>query len=100
MFLDHGELKTAARAFLKEGHDLALTIDDLLLKITALGDVYGDDNPHAKQSFDTARNNIADYAGAICAAYDGVGDNLTLMNANIEVADWASSLPKVDRFAA
>lgn len=100
VLLDHLELDQAAKAFLQEGHDLAITINNLLGKIDDLGDVYGDDDPgrQAKKSFDKARDDLAGYSAAICAAYDGVGNNLQLMSANVEVANWASivELPAVD----
>jgi hypothetical protein len=53
VLIDHVELDQAARAFLKEGHDLAITINALLGKIDDLGDVYGDDDSgrQAKKSF-------------------------------------------------
>jgi hypothetical protein len=44
MLIDHVELDHASKAFLKEGHDLAITINTLLGKIDDLGDVYGDDD--------------------------------------------------------
>lgn len=100
VLIDHAELDQAATAFLKEGHDLAIVINGLLGKIDDLGDVYGDDDPgrQAKKSFDQARDDLAGYSAAICAAYEGVGDNLQLMNANVDVANWASTveLPVVD----
>jgi hypothetical protein len=100
MLIDHVELDQASKAFLQEGHDLAITVNALLGKIDDLGDVYGDDDSgrQAKQGFDQARDNIAGYSGAICAAYTGAGDNLALMNTNVDVADWASAaeLPAVE----
>jgi len=100
MLIRQVELDQAAKAFAKEGHDLAVTIDTLLQMIDDLGDVYGDDDAgrQAKQGFVKARDDIAGYAGAICAAYDGVADNLALMNANVDVASWSTiaELPKVD----
>jgi hypothetical protein len=100
MLIDHVELARAAKAFLQEGHDLAITINTLLGKIDDLGDVYGDDDAgrQAKKAFDKARDNVAGYSGAICAAYTGVGHNLDLMNANVDVANWASTveLPAVE----
>jgi hypothetical protein len=101
MLIDHVELDHASKAFLKEGHDLAITINTLLGKIDDIGDVYGDDDSgrQTKKAFDKARNNIADYSGAICAAYTGVGNNLNLMNTNVEVANWTSivELPAVEK---
>ena len=69
-------------------------------KIDDVGEVYYggvDSGQQAKKACDTAWDKIAGYSGAICAAYTGVENNLDLMNANLDVANWASvvGLPPV-----
>ncbi|TQL97580.1 hypothetical protein FB559_3175 [Actinoallomurus bryophytorum] len=100
MHIDHAELRQAALAFMKEGQDLADTVDHLLGKIDELGDIYGDDDPgrEAKKAFTQAREEVVRYSGALCSAYGAVGDNLSLMNENVVVANWniIASLPTVD----
>jgi hypothetical protein len=100
MLIDHVELEQAARAFMTEHHDLAVTVNLLLGKIADLGDVYGDDDPghQAKQGFAKAREQVVGGSGALCDAYGGIGVNLALMSGNVQVANWngIASLPAVD----
>jgi hypothetical protein len=98
--IDHVGLELAARAFVVEHHDLAVTVHSLLGKIADLGDVYGDDDSGrtAKQGFAAAREQLVGGSGALCDAYGGIGVNLALMSGNVQVANWngIASLPVVD----
>jgi uncharacterized protein YukE len=100
MHIDHAELQQAARAFAAEGQDLATTVNNLLGMIDGLGDIYGDDDQgrQAKQAFTRAREEVVGSSGALCAAYDAVGTNLSLMSDNVQTIDWniIPSLPLID----
>jgi hypothetical protein len=100
MHIDHVVLKRAAEAFVTEDGQLAAKVLKLLTQVDDLGDIFGDDDGgrQAKQGFTQARDNLSGYCAALCAAYGTVGDDLALMNADVEVTNWdiINALPAVD----